>query len=105
MIGFLLAAWLHPFHVSFSEADYNFESGRLEVALRVHPADLEEVLRRRSGRRVDLDSEGEEVLDRLLSAYAAERFLVASAGGGRGKLEWVGHEVDLNHAWLYFENG
>ena len=45
------AEGVHPFHVTLAEAEYNAESRRLEVALRVyHPLDLETALTRRAGR-------------------------------------------------------
>ena len=45
----------HPFHVSFAEVDWNSETGRLEVALKIDPDDLEQAVRRHFGKRVDID--------------------------------------------------
>ena len=62
----------HPFHVTIAEADYNEESGKLEVALRIYnPGDLEEALGRRAGERVDL--ERTENVDDLIVAYLRGR--------------------------------
>lgn len=91
----------HPRHTSIAEAQWNAKSGRLEIALQVHPVDLEQALRRISNRPVDLDkSTG---VDRLLQAYLARSFVVKQADGKPAKLIWVGYEVDLKDAWLYFE--
>ena len=35
--------------------------------------------------------------------YLARSFVVKEADGKQAKLIWVGHEVDLKDAWLYFE--
>jgi len=94
-------AHAHPFHVSVAEVEHNRETRRLEISLRVHPADLEKAISRRARRRIDLErSEG---LDELIAAYLRERIVVRPAKGAPGELVWVGKEVDVKHAWLYFE--
>lgn len=108
----VVAAWIgvvgaatgaaHPFHVTLAEAEYNVESGRLEVALRIYnPADLERVLGLIAGHRVDL--EATPGVDRLIRDYLERQFVVESPDGRPAGLTWVGKEVDLKTAWLYFE--
>ena len=91
----------HPFHVSIAEMEFNAPRRRLEVALRVHPLDLEKALMRREGERVDLDRTAD--IDRHLAAYVQEVFLVKTSAGAPCRVTWVGKEVTLKDAWLYFE--
>jgi hypothetical protein len=96
------AGGVHPFHVTLAEAEFNPETRRLEVALRVyHPLDLETALTRLAGRKVTLD--GTADVDELIAAYLDEAFVVERPDGTRAALEWVGKEVTLKTAWLYFE--
>ncbi len=91
----------HPFHVSIAEAEFNRSTKKLEVALRVHPSDLEAILSRRTKNRVDLDRTKD--VDHLITQYVRETFVVRPKGGEPLKLKWVGKEVDARYAWLYFE--
>lgn len=93
----------HPFHITLAEVEYNERSGHLEIALRIyHPSDLETVLTRRAGRRVDLEKT--ENIDALIVDYLNEAFVVAPDDSEKSAaLRWVGKEVSLKTVWLYFE--
>ena len=92
----------HPFHITIAEADYNKESGTLEVALRIYnPGDLEEALGLRAGERVNLETT--EGVDDLIAEYLDETLIVEDASGEKAAIEWVGKEVTVKTAWLYFE--
>ncbi|QDV38963.1 DUF6702 family protein [Tautonia plasticadhaerens] len=96
------ASAAHPFHVTIAEADYDAESGMLEVALRIYnPGDLEEALGRRLGERVDL--ERTEDVDEAILAYLEDSLVVERPDGERAALAWVGKEVTVKTAWLYLE--
>lgn len=103
-------AGAHPYHVVFAEAEANPETGRLQVAMRVFPEDLERALERMSGReRVDLDQT--EGVDELIARYLARTVLLRDPEASREEgdapalstIRWVGKEVGIRHAWLYFE--
>jgi hypothetical protein len=99
--GWVEPAAAHPFHVSVAEAEFNEESGHLEVALRVHPVDLEQALRCQESRPVDLDrSKG---IDRMITKYVNSHFQVRDAAGNKLPCNWVGKEISIKEAWLYFE--
>lgn len=122
----------HPFHVATAETRWNMETKKLEVSIRCHPIDLETALRRRTGKKIDLDTT--ENVDELLTDYLRETFqlhqgpLPAPAPGPApgealktpttpatptatendkesklAKLHWVGKEIDMKWAWLYLE--
>ncbi|TPV96522.1 MAG: hypothetical protein B7733_04265 [Myxococcales bacterium FL481] len=94
-------AQAHPFHATFAELRHNPKTHRLEVALRVAPADLERALRRRV--RAPISLERRPDIDTLIEAYVRDVFVVQH-NGSAVPLRWVGKEV-LSHqiAWLYFE--
>ena len=107
------AAQAHPYHVAFAEAEANAETERLEVAMRVFPEDLEEALARMAERRA-VDLEETEDIDELITRYLARTFLLRDPGAPReatddeagpkpSVIHWVGKEVGVRHAWLYFE--
>lgn len=103
VIGLLLAGttWAHPFHVSLAEAEWNAESKKLEIALRLHPTDLEDALSQRAKQRISLETT--EDVDSLIRDYLAEAFVVTDTDDTPATLEWVGKEIEVTWAWVYFE--
>lgn len=97
----------HPFHVSSAEVRWNPKSGNFEVAVCVWPADLEKAIARREARPINLDQVDD--IDELMHQYVASRFVVRSLDHSRKDskqpIRWVGHEMNLKNAWLYFEVG
>lgn len=114
----------HPFHVTTAEARWNPESGHLEISIRCHPIDLENAIRKMTGKQIDLDKTPE--VDTLITDYLNQNFILrdpakkakeiadvkikrqpgepkAEAQAGLAKLHWVGKEIDAKWAWLYFE--
>jgi hypothetical protein len=90
-----LPAGAHPYHASLAEAEFNPDTGRLEVALEVVVSDFERALPRGAG----VESAG---ADAAIARYLEERFLLTCLGTA-ATLSWVGKELELRNAWLYFE--
>ncbi len=88
----------HPYHTS--AAAVHVRGRRVEVSLRVTPEDLQEALRRRAKRRLDIDADPQ--VDALAKAYVSERFVVRS-GSKRIEPTWIGAEIEDDTAHLYFE--
>ncbi len=91
----------HPHHASFAEVEWNAESGKLEVALSVWPPDLEHAISLMRDRPATLETVRN--LDRVLQEYVAQTFTVSSRQSARHAIRWVGHEITVQEAWLYFE--
>lgn len=91
----------HPFHVSVAELEYNVETKCLEVALRVWPEDLEKALNAESKKVIDLDKTQE--IDKLIFAYLKKNISVSKDGKKRCEMQWIGKELEIKQAWLYFE--
>lgn len=113
------AATPHPFHISMAEVEYNAESEVLEVAFKVHAADLEQSLTLRAGQKVDIDQEEigaavEAFIDEyfyFLPADMAQKIDTQSqsedgdsvADFPRSTCKFVGKEFETTWVWLYFE--
>jgi len=91
----------HTFHVSLAEAEFNRQSGDLEVALRLSPEDLEKALGIAAGRRISLEREPN--IDQRILAWLRQGLVVRAANGERREIKWVGKEIKPAVAWLYFE--
>ncbi len=99
-------ACAHPFHTSVAETEWNSETKRLEVALRVSPEDLETALSKQGETKVRLeDSEG---IDDLIVDYLNDHFTLCKPKSGDEdpqplELKWTGKELSTKAAWLFFE--
>lgn len=91
---------VHEVHVSETTADYDAPTQALQVACRLDSFDLEFALSLREERMVSLDRT--EDVEALVEAYTRESFGL-EVDGRRREFEWVGMELDLRDAWLYFE--
>ena len=93
----------HPIHLSYAEADYRPESGRLEIALRLFSDDAEAALSARAGKKITLESTAANELDRLLLMLVRTEFVVKSNTGAVQLLTWVGRELKDGdqHLWIY----
>ncbi len=89
----------HDFHATLAQVERT-PDGRLEVALRFFPDDLEAALGRAAGRRVVVE-------DTKAFAAAFEPWLNAAfaleSGGKRTVFKYVGAEVTVKTAWIYVE--
>ncbi len=104
----------HPFHISIAEMEWNPETQRLEVSLKMHAADLERALAGIAGRQVNVEKHAisewvESYLDQHF--YVVDRTAVQKDSGGQKKViakvhsksKMIGHEMEASWIWLYFE--
>jgi hypothetical protein len=91
----------HPLHSSRATVEFNAETCSWEVSLCVFPDDLAEALSKRAGRTIRLESEDD--LDVLLSEYVGEHFQLRLGDARIATMQWLGHELATQQAWLYFE--
>jgi len=95
-------ATAHPFHTSTAEAEWNAESQRLEVALRVSGEDLEAALNLNAKERIKLDDS--DAADEAIQSYLKESFVIRRTKEEEPlELHWVGKEATPKAVWLYFE--
>ena len=98
-LGLTAVAHAHALKLSVTEATYNRDSGRLELAVRLYADDLEEALTKATGKRVAVDKP--ESLTPAADAYLRKHLKVKSADGVAQELTWIGAEVTTTHVWLY----
>jgi hypothetical protein len=95
----------HPNHMSVAEIQWNAETGNLEVAICLWPADLERAIAQMRDQPTNLETVRNR--DRILEDYIAQHFVVTSSNRSKHELRhnihWVGSEIDAKQAWLYFE--
>lgn len=91
----------HPFHSSTTEIEWNDSSRRFEVAMRLSIADLEDALSAIQNRRVSVESD--PARERLVKAYLTKHFSIGHKSDDECVLHWVGMELELHDAWIYFE--
>jgi hypothetical protein len=98
----LLLAWFwHGVHLSTAIVDYRTDSRQLEIIIALSADHLEENLRRRTGRDIELDRSPDAA--KLTEAYLRERFALREAGGRELPFRWVGWEIKGGNVNLYIE--
>ena len=119
MLFFLSVALLHPVHETVAEVEWNEESNRLEVALRLDALD-EQWLRKRAGAGGNDSKWAIEYLQRHFRVTdaktiddariaAAKTEVSTTSGAARAKpgstaiYHWIGREEKGAYAWWYFE--
>lgn len=109
-------AIIHPFHISTAEMEQNGKTGRFEVALKMHAADLEQALARQEKRAVHIEKDADAA--QLLTSYLETHFFLLDKRHLQldadqpakidpklrcSKIHFVGHELKTNWLWIYFE--
>ena len=100
MLNLLLASLLlHPVHETVAEIEWNPQSKRLEVALRLDVLD-EQWLRKRNRRG---ESDGMKWASRYLRQHFRIAALPKEAQRDSTDYHWVGREEEGSHVWWFFE--
>jgi hypothetical protein len=93
----------HPLYISVTEINQNAKDKILEVSCKVFTNDLETVLEKMSGSRVDLSAASEKAAtDKLIDAYV-EKHLRLKVDGRPVVLHFVGSEKENDGTWSYFQ--
>jgi hypothetical protein len=104
LLTLIVAAVLHPVHETVAEMEWNPESRRCEVALRMHALDEQWLMR---------DAKQASVQSKLAIEYLAATFQVANEDDFAdqdlvdakqlARYHWVGRHQEGAHVWWYFE--
>ncbi len=121
-----------PFHICVGEMEWNQESKKWEVSLRLHPSDLQAAVSRVAGKRIEIDPaqkappelvhyieshfylstkklEPNESREKLPELNVSNEVKNAKdpplwgKGNINSKVNWVGMEAERGWLWLYFE--
>jgi hypothetical protein len=99
----LSASEVHPLYISVTEINHNARDKILEVSCKVFTNDLETVLEKMAGAKVDLSAPKEKaVTDKLIAGYV-ERHLRLKVDGKPVQLHFVGSENEADGTWSYFQ--
>ncbi len=97
MFCFLLTTLLlHPVHETLSEIEWNGETRRLEVALRIDPLD-EQWLKKKL--------RGDDRYAQWVPKYLESKFRVTDRAKNKedATYHWIGRDDKGSHVWWYFE--
>ncbi len=98
MFVLLFAALLHPVHETVAEIEWNNDTNRLEVALRLDVLD-EQWLNKRLGRQ--------EKVSQWAIRYLRQNFRITERPKNNEPdnttYRWIGRKEEGSHVWWYFE--
>src|ERR1700722_658727 len=93
----------HPLYISVTEIKHNAKDRILEVSCKVFTNDMETVLEKMSGSRVDLSAAATKAAtDKLIDTYV-EKHLRLKVDGKPVQLHFVGSEQENDGTWSYFQ--
>lgn len=95
------SAWAHGVHASLTSVDYKTQTKGLEITIVMTADDLETLLRRDTGKQIELDrTPGAET---LVFEYLKKTLALRTRGGEPVLLEWVGMEVRTAKLTVFVE--
>ena len=93
----------HPFFVSVSEINYNTADKNLEISCKVFTDDFETTLKNATQTVVDMYKPKDSAqLEKYISTYI-QKHLQIRIDGKPVKLEYLGHELEEQSTWNYFQ--
>jgi hypothetical protein len=94
---------VHPIFVSVTEINHNPQDKDLEIACKIFTDDLETVLAKATGAKMDLfHPKDTAVTGKQINDYIA-RHLVLKIDGKPVSLHFLGFEREVDAVWSYFE--
>lgn len=94
------AAWAHGVHASLTSIQYVEQSKTLEIVMVMSADDIETLLRRDTGKQVEVDRNAEP----LVFAYLQKAFEISEARKDvKLQLKWIGMEVSVQKITAYLE--
>lgn len=95
----------HPYHVSVSEIKYNSSSNTFQISSKLFIDDIEDALKKIYAQKVDVISPSENTdLPFLLNDYIQKHLIIQVHKTPIG-FSYVGHEIEEESIWCYFESG
>lgn len=93
----------HPFYLSVTECKYNTKNKSIEVSCKMFTNDLEDALKKKSGKTVDLiNPKNKEETGKILFEYIEKRLKI-TVNQKLQKLNYIGFEKEDDVIWTYME--
>ncbi len=96
-----LALFWHGVHLSTATVDYQSATKRLEIVIAMSADHVEEILRQKSGRDIEIDRTPDA--QKLAREYVLARFQMKDESGRPIELKWVGWEIKGGNVNVYVE--
>lgn len=93
----------HPFFVSITELEYNSKTKELGIATKFFPDDLEEALRKFSGKKYDVVAGEKKSTGDAINSYFNKHVQVLINGKTR-PLYFLGYEIEKEVIWVYYNS-
>ena len=98
-----LLALMHPFYVSVIDINHNEKEANLEISVRTFTTDLETRIEKEYNVKLDLsDPKQKAKAEEYINLYVQKR-LALSPNGVKGKLDFIGFEIQKESTWSYYE--
>lgn len=104
-----LMCWLflvllpHPFYLSLTELKYDASKKNIEVSCKMFTNDLEDALKKNSGKPVDLlNPKNKQEVEKILFEYIKKRLSI-SINNKQVILKYIGYEKEEEAIWTYME--
>ncbi len=95
---------IHPFYISVSEINYNVESKRMELSVKIFTDDFENTLQKVYGHSINLTIPKDTSLrDQMVASYIQNN-LVLSINNKSCTINYLGIEKEEEAVWCYFES-
>ncbi|MFD2828694.1 DUF6702 family protein [Leeuwenhoekiella polynyae] len=99
----LMAAGLHKYYFSVTQADYDATDHALKMVTRVFYDDLEKVFQERYDKSIKVDaSYDQKKLDGYIKTYFEGKFIVR-INGEKQPLHYIGHKDEIDYVVCFFE--
>lgn len=100
---YTLVVMPHPFYLSVTEIKYNSKSKSTEIACKMFTNDLEDALKKTTGKKIDLiNPVNKEETGKILFEYIEKRLKI-NTNQKPQKLNYIGFEKEDDVIWTYME--
>ena len=99
----LLMGSTHPFFVAITELEYNSKTKELGIATKFFPDDLEEALRKFSGKKYDVVSGEKKSTGDAINIYFNKHVQVLINGKPK-QINFLGYEIEKEVVWVYYNS-
>lgn len=98
-----MIAVMHPFFVSVIEINHNTKEATVEISVRIFTEDLEKTLQKYATHKMDIINPTDKaLLEKQINQYISQK-LKLKINGQSLTLNYIGHEIQKESVWTYFE--
>lgn len=91
----------HPFFVSITEVEYSSKTKELGIATKFFPDDLEEALRKYTGKKFDIISGEKKSTGEAINDYF-QKHVQVRVNEKPKQVQFLGYEIDKEVVWVYY---